>query len=119
MSTHYVESFNNVALIYLDKRIHFRNTMYLMRINLAILDWNENVDRPVSSIRYYAQPGMNMQRQGKRVLKPKTFAFVEEVWQEFVILLEAGVVVDDEEDVEDEQVDTDDDSGSENDDGDE
>ena len=71
MSTHYVESFNNVALVYLDKRIHFLNTIYLMQINLAILHWNENGDRPTTSVRYYAQPGMTMQQQGKESLCPR------------------------------------------------
>lgn len=114
ISTHYVESFNNVALIYLDKRIHFQNQMYMLRIGLSILDWNENVDRPTSSIRHYVQPGMHMHRQGKRVLKAKTFLFVDEVWGEFLRLLHAGIAQDVGEDVEHEDVDSDEDDDQNN-----
>ena len=48
--THYVESFNNALLQYHDKRIVFGIETYEIRINLAILDWNEHVDRPITSI---------------------------------------------------------------------
>ncbi|XP_070556938.1 uncharacterized protein [Ptychodera flava] len=47
--THYVESFNNVALLYHDKRIAFGKTGYKFRSDLTCLDWNENVDRPCST----------------------------------------------------------------------
>ena len=41
-NTHYVESFNNALLQYVDKRIVFGKKNYIMRINIAVLDWNEN-----------------------------------------------------------------------------
>ena len=44
--THYIESFHNSILAYMDKRVHFQIQMYNLRIGLAILDWNENVNRP-------------------------------------------------------------------------
>ena len=47
--TFLVESFNNVALIYLDKRIHYIDETYTVRRNLAVLDWNEHVSRPYTS----------------------------------------------------------------------
>ena len=50
VNTHYVESFNNVALVYLDKRVHYHDLMYKIRIGLAVCDWNENVDRPATSV---------------------------------------------------------------------
>ncbi|CAH1242440.1 Hypp6706 [Branchiostoma lanceolatum] len=37
--THYVESFNNAMLVYHDKRINFGKRHYMLRVNLAILDW--------------------------------------------------------------------------------
>lgn len=43
MDTYYVESFNNVLNIFLDKRIHFGDESYKMRTSLAICHWNENV----------------------------------------------------------------------------
>eukprot|EP00058_Branchiostoma_floridae_P002211 XP_002587699.1 hypothetical protein BRAFLDRAFT_94602 [Branchiostoma floridae] len=42
--THYVESFNNALLIYHDKRVAFGKEAYLMRINLADLDWLSAVE---------------------------------------------------------------------------
>jgi hypothetical protein len=46
----YVESFNNVCLIYMDKQIHYGNKMYEVRSNLAVIDWNEHIDRSYTSI---------------------------------------------------------------------
>ena len=45
--THYVESYNNACLIYHDKR-SFGKREYKRRTDMAILDWNENVDREFS-----------------------------------------------------------------------
>jgi hypothetical protein len=49
MDTYYVESFNNVLLQYHDKRIHFSQEVCQLRTNLAVLDWNEHVNRPTTS----------------------------------------------------------------------
>lgn len=40
-------------LIYVPKRIHFGDNTYNMRVELAVLDWNENVNREVSSLQMY------------------------------------------------------------------
>ena len=48
--TYYVDSFNNTCLMYLDKRIHYKDTMYELRRDLCVLDWNEHVDRPYTSV---------------------------------------------------------------------
>ena len=48
--TYYVESFNNKCLIYLDKRIHYGDLMYELCSALVVLDWNEHVDRPYTSV---------------------------------------------------------------------
>ncbi|CAC5390215.1 unnamed protein product [Mytilus coruscus] len=48
--TFYVESFNNVINIYQDKRIAFGDKQYNARSNLAVCQWNENVDRDFTSI---------------------------------------------------------------------
>ena len=47
--TFLVESFNNVALIYLDRRIHYRDETYTGRRNVVVLAWNEHVSRPYAS----------------------------------------------------------------------
>ena len=49
MDTYYVESFNNVFVQYNDKRINFSREVYQLRRNLAVLDWNEQVNRPTTS----------------------------------------------------------------------
>ena len=80
--TYYVESFNNVCLLYLSKRVHFTDkTHYEMRMDLAVLDWNENVDRATSS--HYKRISVQHARRskGKRTLKNKTFNFIHEIWK--------------------------------------
>ncbi|KAH3864984.1 hypothetical protein DPMN_028017 [Dreissena polymorpha] len=49
-STSYVESFNNVMNIFQDKRIAFSDIQYNMKSQIAVLHWNENVDREFTSI---------------------------------------------------------------------
>jgi hypothetical protein len=79
--TYYVESFNNTCLIYLDKRIHYKNTMYNLRSGLSVLDWNEHVDRPFTSV-YRKHDARHPRRQsGKKQYKEKTFKFVGEIWK--------------------------------------
>ena len=116
MSTYYVESFNNAVLVYIDKRIHFRNLMYLIRMGLTILDWNEHVDRPATSVQYYVQPG-NVNPQGTRILSSKTNNFVHDVWTEFLEVLLGDEPADNvgDEDMELEEVDSDNDENEEND----
>lgn len=80
MDTHYVESFNNALLQYVDKRISFGLDTYKMRINLTILDWNENVNRPKTSDReipYKRDPSRKMKIP---VLKRKTTHFKDDIW---------------------------------------
>lgn len=90
MDTHYVESFNNVILVYTDKRVHLGNLMYTTRTHLAILDWNENVDRECSSLRQYRRAKNPRSIAPTRVLKPKTYNFVNRVWAAFYHLLVHG-----------------------------
>ena len=44
MDAHYNESFIYALLQYVDKIICFVLNSYKMEINLAILDWNENIN---------------------------------------------------------------------------
>lgn len=78
MDTFYVESFNNVLNIFLDKRIHFGDESYKMRTSLAICHWNENVDRQATSV-YQATSGRT-----KRTLGPRTYAYRERIWRRFI-----------------------------------
>ena len=90
VDTHHVESFNNVVLVYVDKRIHFQSVMYEMRVNLATLDWNEHVGRETTSLQNYIRAKNPNAQSPKRVLKAKTFRFVGQVWQKFVQCLQQG-----------------------------
>lgn len=80
MDTYFVESYNNVCLIYLDKRIHYKNQMYEVRSGLTVLDWNEHVGRAYTS-RSKTQRVQNGRRiLGKKAYKAKTYKFVQDIW---------------------------------------
>ena len=93
MDTHYVESFNNTALVYVDKRIHFKTAMYELRLHLAVLDWNEHVDREATSLRDYIKAKNPRAQTPSRVLKPKSFYFVGTLWRKFCQVIENGIAV--------------------------
>ena len=67
-------------LVYLDKRIHLKNRTYEMKRDLAILDWNEHVDRPFTS-RCTKQWVQNCRRNlGNKRNKKKSYTFVRALW---------------------------------------
>ena len=78
--TFYVESFNNVMNIYQDKRIAFGDMQYNARSILAVLQWNENVDRDFTSISNQRNPRAPRSQRGKKNYKQKTFKFRENIW---------------------------------------
>lgn len=81
LDTYYVESYNNTCLIYLDKRIHYKERMYKTRSQLTVLDWNEHVDRAFTSVYHRMSAKHNRRNHGKKKYKKKTYAFVEELWE--------------------------------------
>ena len=78
----YVDSFNNVCLVYLDKRLHYGDATYELRSNLAVLDWNENVNRPCTSLRQPSSTSLPMQA-GTKTYKKKTYDFVQHIWKTY------------------------------------
>ena len=78
-STYYVESFNNSCLMYLDKRVHYKNTIYELRRDLCVLDWNEPVDRPYTSVYRRIRPDHMGRRSGTKKYKKKTYNFVKDI----------------------------------------
>ena len=88
--TYYVESFNNSCLIYLDKRIHYKESTYSLRISLAVLSWNEHVDRTFTSRKRLEQVNHNRRYLGKKVYKKKTYMFVNDIWQMLLRVLLEG-----------------------------
>ena len=88
--TFYVESFNNTCLIYLDKRIHYKTPTYIMRINVAVLSWNEHVDRPYTSRWNRLQAQHNRRALGKKSYKPKSYGFVSDIWSLLVRVVDGN-----------------------------
>lgn len=84
IDTHYVESFNNALLIYHDKRIKFGDAEYKRRSHMAILDWNENVDRQYTSVSNYEDARRPRARSGHKNLVPKTNKFTFVLWDKVV-----------------------------------
>lgn len=82
MDTFYVECFNNAVLQYHDKRINFTDETYVFRTNIGILDWNENVNRPVTSVKQPADV-CSRKKTATKVLKKKTFNWWETIWARF------------------------------------
>lgn len=83
--TFYVESFNNAVLMYLDKRLHYKDRTYTMRMNLAVLNWNEHVDRPFTARSVqYSEKNIQRRQLGKKHYKKKSYNFVSEIWQLFL-----------------------------------
>ncbi len=66
--TFHTESFNNAMNIFQDKRFAFGDTQYLLRANLAILHWNENVGRDFTSVWNPADPGDPVGNGAKRII---------------------------------------------------
>ena len=81
MDTHYVESFNNALLQYHDKRIVFGLRTYKLRLNLAILDWNEHVDRLATSEKTSDEDDNSRRQATVKVLSKKTYHFRQDVWK--------------------------------------
>ena len=77
--TYYVESFNNVMNIFQDKRIAFTDAQYNLRSHLAVLHWNENVNREYTSI--WRPRGENHRGRSKKNYKKLTFQYRENVWR--------------------------------------
>lgn len=71
-------------LVYAAKRIHFsRADTYEMRMQLAILDWNENVLRETSSEQFYQSSRQPDRIAPHRVLVEKTFHCKDSIWALF------------------------------------
>ena len=80
--THYVESFN-VLNIFQDKRISFSSEEYKRRSQLAVLHWNENVDRSYTSV--YTKPSpANRRGRTKRNYKATTYTYKVAIWNRYL-----------------------------------
>ena len=77
--TCYVESFNNTVLMFTDKRISHSTVEYDTRIKLAVLHWNENVDRRCRSLQRIRNT-----KKVKKNLSECTFAYSELLWDTYL-----------------------------------
>jgi len=75
MSTAHVESFNNTLNIFQHKRISFGDDNYKLRSLLAVLHWNENVNK--QSISSSGSPSTHS--------SPQTFNYVKDIWHKYLI----------------------------------
>ena len=80
--TLHVESCNNI-FIYVDKRILFKGPTYKLRTGLDVLDWNEHVDRPVTSVTQHVRAQNPRRLAPQWILSQKMFDFIEVLWQRF------------------------------------
>jgi hypothetical protein len=79
--TFYVESFNNSLNMFHDKRIVFYK-QYKMRTDLTICHWNENVDRPYTSI--YSGEKVGTRSKGKKYLTPQRFQYRTNIFSRII-----------------------------------
>ena len=79
-NTGYVESFNRSIKLFHSKDVHFSDEDYQMQSNLAVLSWNENVDRPFTS-----QIVESATQRKKKVLKQKTYGFKDILWNRLIM----------------------------------
>ena len=84
IDTHYVESYNNACLIFHDKRISFGLEEYKRRSAMAVLDWNENVDREYTSITMWEDIRNPRRQIGSKNLKRKTFLFKNTIYRKII-----------------------------------
>ena len=70
--------------IYQDKRIAFGDMQYNAHSNLAVLQWNENVDRDFTSIYNQRNPRVPRSQREKKNYKQKTFKVRENIWNNYV-----------------------------------
>jgi hypothetical protein len=101
-----VESFNHMILTYVPKRIHFSTRTFKMKMNLAVLDWTENVNRAHTSQRRVADLRRPDRRTHMKVLVEKTFKFVDMLWASYICNNRTDLrpLVEDEEEEDDEEL---------------
>ncbi len=86
MDTYYVESFNTTLNMFQDKRISFGNEEYLRRSQLAVLHWNENINRGHTSVWEPAPIRCVTRkcRKKKKTLTKQSFAYADSIWNRFM-----------------------------------
>ncbi|KAL5473000.1 hypothetical protein EMCRGX_G027440 [Ephydatia muelleri] len=91
---------NHQLLTYLPKRIHFHTKTFEMRMNLAVMDWNENCQRMATSHHEYTDVRRPDHHSTYNVLVKKTYRFVNNIWSMYVLrnITSQQILQDDEDD---------------------
>lgn len=82
--TYYVESFNNTLNIFQDKRICFSDMEYKKRADLAVLHWNENVNRGYTSIWTPSSSHATGRKLRRKTLKKLTYKYRQNIWNAYL-----------------------------------
>ena len=82
--TSYVESFNNVMNNFQDKRISFSDMQYNMRSQLAVIHWNENVDREFTSVWKPRTSKAPRRQKGKKNYKAPKYRYRQSIWDKYI-----------------------------------
>ncbi|CAH1780860.1 unnamed protein product [Owenia fusiformis] len=80
LSTSYVEAANNALRSFLPKRHSFGDTSFQVRVDLFILHWNENVNRPFKRAVVPQNEGTPRENSGRKYQSKKTFQYLEKIW---------------------------------------
>ncbi len=85
--TDLVESFNNMMNIFHHKRISMTDKEYLLRAMVATLNWNENCDRPATSVRVQQATARTKRRKVKKNYKTATYMYRDNIWRRYMDML--------------------------------
>eukprot|EP00731_Ephydatia_muelleri_P016659 Em0009g1083a len=90
----------HLLLTYLPKRILIHTKTFEMRINLAVMDWNENCQRMATSHHEYTDVRRPDHHSTYNVLVKKTYRFVQNIWSMYVLrnITSQQILQDDEDD---------------------
>eukprot|EP00731_Ephydatia_muelleri_P002967 Em0001g2967a len=93
----------HLLLTYLPKRILIHTKTFEMRINLAVMDWNENCQRMATSHHEYTDVRRPDHHSTYNVLVKKTYRFVQNIWSMYVLrnITSQQILQDDEDDDDD------------------
>ena len=79
--TSYVESFNNAMNIFRDKRVAFSDMQYNMRSQLAVIHWNENVNRDLRQFGNYDCQKLHAVRKER---KNTNYRYRQSIWDKYI-----------------------------------
>ncbi len=82
--TFLVESFNNTLNMFQDKRIVYGDEQYDLRSKISVMHWNENVNRPYTSIKTIKSSSKSRPGTTHKNYKPSTYNYRSNVWKSYL-----------------------------------